>query len=149
MPKCTITICPLYRKNLGGWVKLKVSVNFSLFLFKAFCTKKCWYLTMGFTCLKSYENMLLYLLYVIITTHYYFCHILQKERIFYPHTFDTYDFSMLQSMFSEKVALCIQTITLVLLITIPAAVILVLEPNPCKLSPFTYTNTLILYLICK
>ena len=39
---------------------------------------------------------------------------------------------LFQSMFSEKFALCVQTVNLVLLITIPATVILILEPNPCK-----------------
>ncbi|XP_060596411.1 diacylglycerol O-acyltransferase 1-like isoform X1 [Ruditapes philippinarum] len=38
--------------------------------------------------------------------------------------------AMCKSMFSEKFALCVQTINLVLLITIPATVILILEPNP-------------------
>lgn len=38
--------------------------------------------------------------------------------------------AMSVNMFSERTALCIQTVNLVLLITIPAAVILVLAPNP-------------------
>lgn len=38
---------------------------------------------------------------------------------------------LLQDMFSEKMALIIQSVTLISLITIPATVTLLIEPNPC------------------
>lgn len=43
--------------------------------------------------------------------------------------------AMAKSLFSERVALMIQTVTLVSQITIPAAVILMLEPNPVISTP--------------